>query len=45
MLNLPRTTISAKTKGIFALKQSKTLHPLYLSSDYVWVCVEGAQKP
>ena len=44
LLNLPHTTISAKPKAIFAPKLSKTLHPLDLSSEYVWVCTKGLKS-
>lgn len=45
LLNLPRTTLSAKTKVIFAPELSKTLNPLDLSLESVWVCSRGLKNP
>jgi len=45
LLNSPHTTVSAKTEGIFTLELPETLHPLDLSSDYLWVCASGVEKP
>ena len=43
--NLPRTTLSAKIEGIFALELSKTLYSLDISSKYMWVYAKGVEKP